>query len=137
MDRPFRLCVAALGLLIISAPSIAKHGESRTDPNDRTQDYSGTRYGPSLLFDSTAYFWNEHRHEPVDAPDRSRPDSSFGKQHTYVVSGNVPVVTLVTIMPVTTTTTVVTEEFYYETLRLPIRKKAMRKWKLKPRCACR
>jgi hypothetical protein len=49
-----------------------------------------------------------------------------------------PVVTTITMTPVTTTTTTVTEEVYYETVKTH-RKRAVRKWKPKPkpRCVCR
>jgi Ni/Co efflux regulator RcnB len=50
-----------------------------------------------------------------------------------------PVVTTITVTPAVTTTTTVTEEVYYETVSAPVRKKAVRKWKPrpKPRCHCR
>ncbi|MGL5838376.1 MAG: RcnB family protein [Sphingorhabdus sp.] len=50
-----------------------------------------------------------------------------------------PAVTTITIEPAVTTTTTVTEEVYYETV--PVKRKAVRKWKpkpqAKPRCVCR
>jgi Nickel/cobalt transporter regulator len=49
-----------------------------------------------------------------------------------------PVVTTVTITPAVTTTTTVTEEVYYETVRVPAKRKMVKKWKPKPkpRCHC-
>jgi Ni/Co efflux regulator RcnB len=49
-----------------------------------------------------------------------------------------PTVTTITVMPAVTTTTTVTEEVYYETVAVPAKKKAVRKWKPKPkpRCGC-
>ncbi len=48
-----------------------------------------------------------------------------------------PTVTTITVSPAVSTTTTVTEEVYYETV--PVKRKAVRKWKPrpKPRCVCR
>lgn len=55
----------------------------------------------------------------------------------YYYPQSAPTVTVISMAPVTTTTTTVTEEVYYETVRSAPRKKAVRKWKPKPRCVCR
>ena len=65
----------------------------------------------------------------------------YGHQSGYYQRGYyypAPVVTTITIMPAVSTTTTVTEEVYYETVSVPARKKAVRKWKPKPkpRCGC-
>ena len=73
-------------------------------------------------------------------PVTGYPETGYPQQQgyypgSYYYSGQ-PVVTTITIsQPVTTTT--VTEEVYYETV--PVKRKAVRKWKPKPkpRCVCR
>ena len=55
----------------------------------------------------------------------------------YYYPQSAPTVTVITLVPVITTTTTVTEEVYYKTVRSAPRKKAVRKWRLKPRCVCR
>jgi len=82
--------------------------------------------------------------------EHARPYPPQGYPHGYPQQGHgwqggyyyypqaAPTVTVITMAPVTTTTTTVTEEVYYETVRSAPRKKAVRKWKPKPkpRCVC-
>lgn len=73
-------------------------------------------------------------------PPQGYPQQSHGWQGGYYYYPQAaPTVTVITMAPVTTTTTTVTEEVYYETVRSAPRKKAVRKWKAKPkpRCTCR
>lgn len=76
-------------------------------------------------------------------PPRPHPQGNpYGYQGGYYQHGYyypAPVVTTITIMPAVTTTTTVTEEVYYETVSVPAKKRAVRKWKPKPkpRCVCR
>lgn len=79
---------------------------------------------------------------PPPPPPVQQP--GYGYQGGYYQNGYyypAPVVTTVTIMPAVTTTTTVTEEVYYETVSVPAKKKAVRKWKPKPKkkpvCTCR
>jgi Ni/Co efflux regulator RcnB len=62
----------------------------------------------------------------------------YYQQGYYYYPQPAPVVTTITVTPAVTTTTTVTEEVYYETVSAPVRKKAVRKWKPrpKPRCHC-
>jgi len=72
------------------------------------------------------------------APPRPQPGYGAGWQGGYYYyPQSAPTVTVISMAPVTTTTTTVTEEVYYETVRSAPRKKAVRKWKPKPTCACR
>jgi hypothetical protein len=78
---------------------------------------------------------------PPPPPQQQQP-YPYPQQGGYYQNGwyyPAPVVTTVTVMPAVTTTTTVTEEVYYETVSVPVRKKAVRKWKPKPkpRCTCR
>jgi Ni/Co efflux regulator RcnB len=75
-------------------------------------------------------------HAPAPAP-QPYPHHQGG----YVYNGwyyPAPVITTVTVTPAVTTTTTVTEEVYYESV--PVKRKAVRKWKPrakpKPRCHC-
>ena len=66
----------------------------------------------------------------------------YGYQGGYYQNGwyyPAPTVTTITVSPAVTTTTTTTEEVYYETVSVPAKKKAVRKWKPKPkpRCGCR
>ena len=86
---------------------------------------------------------NQHRprdQRPPVAYPQPYPQPGYGQswQGGYYYYPQ-PVVTTITMSPVTTTTTTVTEEVYYETVRSAPRKKAVRKWKPKPkpRCVCR
>lgn len=70
----------------------------------------------------------------------ARPQPSYGagwQSGYYYYPQSAPTVTVISMAPVTTTTTTVAEEVYYETVRSAPRKKAVRKWKPKPRCSCR
>jgi Ni/Co efflux regulator RcnB len=65
----------------------------------------------------------------------------YGYQGGYYQNGwyyPAPTVTTITVSPAVTTTTTTTEEYYYETVSVPAKKKAVRKWKPKPkpRCGC-
>ncbi len=72
------------------------------------------------------------------AQPRPQPGHGAGWQGGYYYyPQSAPTVTVISMAPVTTTTTTVTEEVYYETVRSAPRKKAVRKWKPKPACACR
>ena len=66
----------------------------------------------------------------------------YGYQGGYYQNGwyyPAPTVTTITVSPAVTTTTTTTEEYYYETVSVPAKKRAVRKWKAKPkpRCGCR
>ncbi len=79
-------------------------------------------------------------------PQQSYPQQGYGAQGGYYQNGyyyypqQAPTTTTVTITPAVTTTTTVTEteEVYYETV--PVRRKAVRKYRpkarVKPRCHC-
>ncbi len=62
-----------------------------------------------------------------------------GWQGGYYYYPQTPMVTVTVVSGVPHTTTTVTEEVYYETIKTYPRKKAVRKWKPKPkpRCVCR
>lgn len=81
--------------------------------------------------------------QPQYTPPPPPPAQGYGHQGGYYQQGYyypAPTVTTITMMPaVTTTTTTVTEEYVYETVSAPAKKKAVRKWKPKPkpRCTCR
>jgi hypothetical protein len=84
--------------------------------------------------------YEEHaRPYPPQGYPQGYPQQSHGWQGGYYYYPQAaPTVTVITMAPVTTTTTTVTEEVYYETVRSAPRKKAVRKWKPKPkpRCVC-
>ena len=75
-------------------------------------------------------------------PPPPRQGNPYGYQGGYYQNGwfyPAPTVTTITVSPAVTTTTTTTEEYYYETVSVPAKKKAVRKWKPKPkpRCGCR
>ncbi len=77
---------------------------------------------------------------PPAPPQQAYPyPGGYYQQGYYYYPQPAPVVTTVTITPAVTTTTTVTEEVYYETVTVRPKKKAVRKWKPKPkpRCVCR
>jgi hypothetical protein len=67
------------------------------------------------------------------------PQQSHGWQGGYYYYPQAPMVTVTVVPGASHTTTTVTEEVYYETVKTYPRKKAVRKWKPKPkpRCTCR
>lgn len=136
MLRPVIAGLAAIGLLASSAAAMAGQTDRRIHPEDRTQDYLDREYGPALPYDANAYLWDEGTSEALASPVSRDHGQKFGQQRDYYIAGTAPVVTMIMMMPVTTTTTVVTEEIYYETVRRPLRKKVVRKWRPKPRCIC-
>jgi Ni/Co efflux regulator RcnB len=73
---------------------------------------------------------------PVGYPS---PNYGHGWQGGYYYYPQAPQVTVTVVPGATHTTTTVTEEIYYETVKSHPRKKAVRKWKPKPkpRCVCR
>ena len=82
--------------------------------------------------------------QPQYAPPPPPPlqGNPYGYQGGYYQNGwyyPAPTVTTITVSPAVTTTTTTTEEYYYETVSVPAKKKAVRKWKPKPkpRCGCR
>lgn len=82
-----------------------------------------------------------HGHAPVIYSKhhrRARHGNGYAWQGGYYYYPHATMVTVVTSAPVTTTTTTVTEEYYYERVAAP-RRKAVRKWKPKPKphCVCR
>ena len=141
MYRSSFVSLLAICVLFNSAPVMAKHTERPRDSRDRTQDYLEPADGPSLRADADGYGWNtgdESLFSAPDQPDR-RDDYNYyhGWQRGYSSAAFAPIVTIISMVPVTTTTTTITEEVYYETVRRPVRKKIVRKWKAKPRCGCR
>ena len=86
------------------------------------------------------------RYEPrADAPPRGPyypPQSQYPQHHGwqggYYYYPQAPIVTVTVVPGSSHTTTTVTEEVYYETVKTYPRKKAVRKWKPKPkpRCVC-
>ena len=87
------------------------------------------------------YYNNGYQGQPQYAPPQPQ-GNPYGNQGGYYQNGwyyPAPTVTTVTVMPAVTTTTTVSEEVYYETVSAPAKKKAVRKWKPKPkpRCGCR
>ncbi len=76
------------------------------------------------------------RYEPRRAA--YRPPHQRGWHGGYYYYPQAPMVTVTVVPGGSHTTTTVTEEFYYETVKTYPRKKAVRKWKPKPkpRCVC-
>jgi Ni/Co efflux regulator RcnB len=72
-------------------------------------------------------------------PRNPHPYPGYGWQGGYYYYPQAPMVTVTVIPGASYTTTTVTEEVYYETVKTYPRKKAVRKWKPKPkpRCTCR
>ena len=75
---------------------------------------------------------------PVGYPHH-QPGYGHGWQGGYYYYPQAPMVTVTVVPGASHTTTTVTEEVYYETVKTYPRKKAVRKWKPKPkpRCTCR
>jgi Glycine zipper 2TM domain len=67
------------------------------------------------------------------------PGYGHGWQGGYYYYPHAPQITVTVVPAASHTTTTVTEEIYYETVKSHARKKAVRKWKPKPkpRCVCR
>lgn len=83
---------------------------------------------------------NCRQHHPnYSRPPAYYPQPSHGWQGGYYYYPQAPMVTVTVVPGSTHTTTTVTEEVYYETVKTYPRKKAVRKWKPKPkpRCVCR
>ena len=78
--------------------------------------------------------YNEQHRSPSYPPQHHQ-----GWQGGYYYYPQAPMVTVTVVPGSTHTTTTVTEEVYYETVKTYPRKKAVRKWKPKPkpRCVCR
>ena len=156
MNMKMGLRVAALGLMFTSMPLVAKHDGRLNASQDRSQDYLEPKDGPTLRPDANAYLWGDEAlwgdksgNNAVAARPRSNVQLDHSNEHghydghvhdhqqSYYVPAFAPMVTIISMAPVTTTTTTVTEEVYYETVRRPLRKKSAHVRKPKPRCGCR
>jgi hypothetical protein len=82
--------------------------------------------------------YEEQGHAPYP-PQGHYPPQHQGWHGGYYYYPQAPMVTVTVVPGASHTTTTVTEEVYYETVRTAPRKKAVRKWKPKPkpRCSCR
>ncbi|MES2782772.1 MAG: hypothetical protein V4657_08250 [Pseudomonadota bacterium] len=132
MNRKVILSFAALGVLVHSMPATAYH-----DPQDRTQDYVEPKDGPLLQPDTDLYGWQVDGERVLVTPERSTHRHDHSHQRSFTTAASAPMVTVILMAPAIITTTTVTEEIYYETVRRPVHKKPVRKWKPKPRCVCR
>jgi Ni/Co efflux regulator RcnB len=92
------------------------------------------------------YYYDQssnHGQPQYAPPPPPQPQGNpYGYQGGYYQNGwyyPAPTVTTITVSPAVTTTTTTIEEYYYETVAVPAKKKAVRKWKAKPkpRCGCR
>lgn len=105
---------------------------------DRYYDSQGG-YSGGGGYQSGGYQNGGYQGRPQYAPQTH--GQAYGYQGGYYQQGYyypAPVVTTITISPAVSTTTTTTEEVYYETVNMPAKRKAVRKWKPKPkpRCGC-
>lgn len=100
--------------------------------------YPGQTYPGQGYPNGTAYPGGQGGYMPPHAPQPYPypPQGGYYQNGWYYPA---PVITTVTVMPSVVTTTTVSEEVYYETVKVPQKKRYVKKWKPKPkpRCGCR
>lgn len=117
------------GLLGVAAEKASNNCRKHYPSDNRSPAYSYAQ--PQQPY----YYYAQPQQVYYYAPQPAYGAGVQGGYYYYPQA--MPAPTVVTGAPYTTTTTTVTEEVYYENVPTAPRKKAVRKWKPKPRCSCR